>query len=217
MLAGALPADAFVAGIGRVDGRPVAIGAEGFTVAGGSIGAATTAKRHRLVELAIQERLPIVLLLEGAGHRPSHPDDPPPTRRPNDLQALVHASGVVPIAVAVLGSSAGHGALAAPLADFSVMTPRAAIFTAGPPLVQASLGEAVDRLDLGGPDVAVASGVVHQVASDDAASRATIRRWLSYLPSAAGLSLPRVAAADGHRRSTTCSTSSRVTRGRPTT
>ena len=199
VLVGELPADAFVAGVGELDGRPVAIGAEDFTVAGGSIGAGAAAKRHRLVELAVQERMPLVMLLEGAGHRPPLPDDPPSVRHPNDLQAQASASGLVPMATAVLGSSAGHGALTAPLSDFTVMTPDAAIFTAGPPLVKASLGEEVDRLALGGPDVALASGVVHNLATDDLDALAQVRRWLSYLPSSAWEHPPVGAAADGDR------------------
>jgi acetyl-CoA carboxylase carboxyltransferase component len=198
-LVGDLPADAFVAGVGDVDGRAVAVGAEDFTVAGGSIGAGTAAKRHRLVELARQERMPLVFLLEGAGHRPPLPTDPPSLRRPNDLQALADASGCIPLAAAVLGSSAGHGALTVPLSDFTVMTPDAAIFTAGPPLVKASLGEEVDRLALGGPDVALASGVVHNLAADELDALAQLRRWLSYLPSSAWERPPVVDSTDGDR------------------
>ena len=66
---------------------------------------------------------------------------------------------------AVLGPAAGHSALAAPMSDFTVMTPAAAIFTAGPPLVKASLGEDVDAASLGGPDVALTSGVIHNGAT----------------------------------------------------
>ncbi|MCJ7439445.1 MAG: acetyl-CoA carboxylase carboxyltransferase subunit, partial [Acidimicrobiia bacterium] len=65
----AAPADAFVAGHGRIDGRSTLVGAEDFTVMGGSIGLGTTAKRQRLAELARQERVPLVMLLEGAGER----------------------------------------------------------------------------------------------------------------------------------------------------
>jgi acetyl-CoA carboxylase carboxyltransferase component len=192
-LAGELPADGFVAAIGRVDGRFVAVGAEDFTVAGGSIGPANSAKRHRLVTLAGERRIPLLMLLDGAGHRPPLPSDPPSVRSPNDLQALADLRGKVPIAVGVLGPSAGHGALAAPLADFTVMTQTASIFSAGPPLVKASLGEDVDRMTLGGPDVALTSGVVHNLAVDDADALDQIRRWLGYLCGDRG------AAADGER------------------
>lgn len=184
-LVGPLPADAFVAGVATIDGRPVAVGAEDFTVAGGSIGSGGSAKRHRIAELAVQERMPLIVLLEGAGHRPPLPDDPPTRRTPGDLQAQARASGLVPTATAVLGPSAGHGALSAPLSDFTVMTPDASIFTAGPPLVKASLGEQVTKEALGGPDVALVSGVIHNLATDDRDAMTQIRRWLSYLPSSA--------------------------------
>jgi methylmalonyl-CoA decarboxylase subunit alpha len=180
-LAGSLPADAFVAVIGRVDGRFVAIGAEDFTVAGGSIGAANSAKRHRLVTLAGERGIPLVMLLDGAGHRPPLPTDAPSVRSPNDLQALADLRSQVPIAVGVLGPSAGHGALAAPLAHFTVMTQTASIFSAGPPLVKASTGEDVDRMTLGGPSVALASGVIHNVADDDHDALLQIRQWLGYV------------------------------------
>lgn len=191
--------DAFVAGIGHIDGRPVAVGIEDFTVAGGSIGPVESAKRYRVAELAVQERMPLVMVLEGAGHRPPLPDDPPSVRRPGDLQAQARASGRVPFAVAVLGPSAGHGALSAPMADFAVMSPAGAIFTAGPPLVKASLGEDITKEDLGGPAVALRSGVIHNLADDDPAALAQIRRWLSYLPSSAWERAAATASDDGRR------------------
>jgi acetyl-CoA carboxylase carboxyltransferase component len=180
-LAGELPADAVVTGVGSIDDVAVAVAAEDFTVAGGSIGQVNTAKRHRVVTLAVQERMPLVMLLDGAGHRPPLPDDPVAVRRPNDLQALAEARFHIPMACGVLGPAAGHSALAAPMSDFTVMSPEAAIFTAGPPLVRASLGEDVDAASLGGPDVALTSGVVHNGARDDLDALAQIRRWLSYL------------------------------------
>jgi methylmalonyl-CoA decarboxylase subunit alpha len=198
-LGGELPGDGVVTGTGEIDGRPVAVLAEDFTVAGGSIGAVNTAKRHRVVTLALQERMPIIVMLDGAGHRPPMPGDPPTVRSPNDLQALADAHGRVPIATAILGPSAGHGALAAPLSDYTVMTATAAIFTAGPPLVRAALGEEVDTSALGGPDVALASGVVHDLVADDHEAVARVRRWLSYVPSSAWSALPKTLDAEGRR------------------
>src|SRR4051794_10851429 len=61
-------ADGFVAGWGRIDGRPALAGAEDVTVLGGSIGAGGSDKRYRLCQLAAQERVPLVMMLEGAGH-----------------------------------------------------------------------------------------------------------------------------------------------------
>ncbi len=182
MLVGSEPADALVAGVGRVDGRRVFVGAEDFTVLGGSIGGGASAKRARLADLAVQERAPLVMLLEGAGHRPPTPGEAPHPRGPGDLQLQARLSGLVPLVTGVLGPSAGHGALTAPLSDFTVMTADASIFTAGPPVVKASLGEDVSKEELGGPEVAIASGVIHNVAADDSDAIDVIRRYLSYMP-----------------------------------
>ncbi len=192
--------DAFVAGIGMVDGRPVAIGSEDFTVRGGSIGRAESTKRYRIAELALQERIPLVMLLEGAGHRPPLPNDPPTTRTPGDLQAQAEASGKIPFVAAVLGPSAGHGALSAPLADFSIMTEKASIFTAGPPLVKASLGEDITKEELGGPIVALQSGVIHNLVHGDEEALSQVKRWLSYLPSSAWEHPPKAEPSTGKRR-----------------
>ena len=199
LIGGGLPADAFVAGVGAIDGRPVAVGAEDFTVAGGSIGPGASSKRYRVAELALQERMPLVMLLEGAGHRPPMPDDPPGRRTPGDLQQQAFNSGFVPMVTGVFGPSAGHGALSAPLADFTVMTAAASIFTAGPPLVKASLGEDVTKEDLGGPEVALTSGVIHNPAVDDPDALAQIRRWLSYMPGSAWARPEPRPAIDGRR------------------
>src|SRR5579862_8550171 len=84
-----------------------------------------------------------------------------------------------------MGASAGHGALIAPMSDFAVMTEQASIFTAGPPVVRESIGEDVSKEVLGGPDVALASGLVHNVAPDDRTALETIRHYLSFFPSSA--------------------------------
>jgi len=176
------PADAFPAGFGRIDGRPVLVGAEDFTVRGGSIGLGAADKRYRLTQLARDEGVPLVFMLHGAGHRVTNALRGH-GRTPNDLQGLVDLSGHVPTVCLVLGPSAGHSALAAPLMDFAVMTRGAALFSAGPPLVEAAIGEKVGKQELGGPDVhAVQSGVVHNVAEDDRAAIALARRYLGYFP-----------------------------------
>jgi acetyl-CoA carboxylase carboxyltransferase component len=174
------PSDALVAGFGRVEGRPVLAGIEDFTVLGGSIGDAAASKRHRLAQLARQERVPLVFMLEGAGHRLTNEHATP---SPNDLQALAELSGLVPMVCLVMGASAGHGALTAPLSDFVVMTEAAAMFVAGPPIVKAAIGESVSKEELGGPRVHVdVSGVAHNLVPDDARAIALARRYLGYFP-----------------------------------
>jgi acetyl-CoA carboxylase carboxyltransferase component len=175
-----VPGDALVAGSGRIDGRPALAGAEDVTVLGGSIGVGASDKRYRLCQLARQERVPLVMLLEGAGHRVA---DGSVGRRPGDLMGLAELSGEVPLVSLVLGASAGHGALTAPLCDFVVMTETASIFAAGPPLVRSATGEDVTKEELGGPAVAVASGgVVHNVVADDLEAIALARRYLAHFP-----------------------------------
>ena len=96
----------------------------------------------------------MVMMLEGAGHRVTETAS---GRRPGDLMGLAELSGSVPMVCLVLGASAGHGALTAPLCDFVVMTETASIFAAGPPLVKSSTGEDVTKEVLGGPQVAAAT------------------------------------------------------------
>ena len=182
LVGGDVPADGIVAGSGRIDGRPVMVGAEDFTTLAGTIGTGSNSKRYRLAELALRTKVPLVMLLEGAGFRPTERMH---GRSPTDLLMQAQCSGRVPVVTGVLGPSAGHGALVAPMSDFTVMTHRAAIFTAGPPVVKESTGEDVSKEELGGPDVAVASGVIHNVAPDDVDALEQLRRYLSYLPSSA--------------------------------
>jgi methylmalonyl-CoA decarboxylase subunit alpha len=184
-----IPADGFVAGMGRIDGRAVLAGCEDFTVLGGSIGAAATDKRVRLCQLARRERVPLVFMLDGAGHRLTNRHS---ARKPNDLQTLAALSGLVPMVTLVLGPAAGHSALCGPLADFSVMTEYASMFTAGPPLVKAATGEEVTKEELGGPQIHVdLSGVAHNVVADDDAALALCRHYLSYFPANAWTAPPR--------------------------
>jgi acetyl-CoA carboxylase carboxyltransferase component len=176
------PADAIVLGSGRIDGRPVLVAAEDFTVKAGTIGGPSNSKRYRAAELALTDRVPLVMLLEGAGFRA---DGRHYGRAPTDLLAQARCSGHVPVVTAVLGPSAGHGALVAPMSDFAVISETGSILTAGPPVVYESLGETVTKEDLGGPAVALTSGLVHNGADDDAAALDLLRTYLGYFPSSA--------------------------------
>lgn len=185
-----VPADALVAGFGKIDGRPVMAAAEDFSVLGGSIGSGSMAKRYRVCELALQEHVPLVFLLDGAGHRLTE-TEAPSGRVPNDLLALADLSGEVPMVCLVLGASAGHGALTSPLSDFTVMSRGASMFTGGPPLVKAALGEEVTKEELGGAPICEAAGTAHNIAEDDSAAIAMARRYLAYLPAHRGEAAPR--------------------------
>src|ERR1700754_3262401 len=182
LVGGDVAADAIVTGSGLINGAPVMVGAEDFTTLAGSIGPGGNSKRYRIAELAVRDRVPLVMLLDGAGFRPTGGHY---GRTPTDLLAQTQCSGRIPTVAAVLGPSAGHGALVAPVCEFRIMSSQAAIFTAGPPVVKESTGEDISKEDLGGPEVAIASGVIHNVAADDAAVLDEIRRYLSYFPPSA--------------------------------
>jgi len=192
------PADAIVMGSGRIEGRPVMVAAEDFTVKAGTISSAANAKRYRVADIAVIDRVPCIMMLEGAGFRA---DGKSHTRTPTDLIAQARCSGRVPLVTAVLGASAGHGALVAPISDFSVMSEQASIFTAGPPVVHESLGEQISKEDLGGPGVALASGLIHNLGADDAATLDLVRHYLRYFPASAWDYPPSLEGGDDGPRS----------------
>jgi acetyl-CoA carboxylase carboxyltransferase component len=195
-----VPADGLVAGVGSVADRPVALFAEDASTQGGSIGHGGHAKRVRVARLALQECMPLVMLLDGAGERVTNALERY-AHAPNDLQALAAMSGKVPTLALVLGASAGHGALCAMLADVVVATESAALFSAGPPLVAAALGEQVDKQELGGATMhARESGVVHELVKSEDEAFAFARRLLSYLPASAWERPRRDPGAPGERR-----------------
>src|ERR1700751_2056662 len=182
LVRGEIAADGIVIGSGLINGSPVMLGAEDFTTLAGSIGPGGNSKRYRIAELALRDKVPLVILLEGAGFRPGGGHY---GRSPTDLLAQARCSGRVPTVAGVLGPSAGHGALVAPVCDFRIMSSQGAIFTAGPPVVKESTGEDISKEDLGGPEVALPSGVIHNVAEDDETVLDDIRRYLSYFPASA--------------------------------
>ena len=116
----ALAGDGVVGGTGKVHGRSVVAIAEDFTVKGGSIGHVNSAKRTRLVRLALEQKLPLVIMLDGAGERAGNASERYPNT-PNDLQLVADLKGQVPVVSMVLGASAGHGALTGMFADFIIM------------------------------------------------------------------------------------------------
>ena len=157
----AIAADGLVGGVARLDGRPVVLLVEDFTVQGGSIGHPNAAKRARLVRLARENRHPLLLLLEGAGERASNQGERYP-HAPGDLQLLADIQGAIPVVALVLGMSAGHGALAAMFADIVIMQQDSALFSAGPPLVKAAMGIDTTAEELGSAKMHTRdSGVAH--------------------------------------------------------
>ena len=141
--------------------------------------------------LAQERRLPLVMLLDGAGERTDNQTERYPNT-PGDLQLLADIKGQVPVVTLVLGTSAGHGALAGMFADLIIMTQGSAMFSAGPPLVQAALGIEATPDELGGAAMHTArSGVAHNLAESEQDAFAMARYFLSLLPQRAGEAAPQ--------------------------
>jgi acetyl-CoA carboxylase carboxyltransferase component len=188
--AGAFSPTNVVTGTARVDGRTIVVGGDDFTIAGGAYTQAALKKGQYADALAIRRRVPLVRLLEGGGASVSGSysqrgrsgyDLTSPS--PMNLLAM-EALAAVPVACAALGPCAGFPAARLVAAHFSVMTRGTAqVLTGGPALVERALGAKLDKEELGGAAVHLASGVVDNGADDEADALAQIRRFLSYLPS----------------------------------
>ncbi len=142
------------------------------------------------MRLALEQQVPLVLMLDGAGERASNGAERYPVS-PGDLQLVADLKGQVPVVTLIMGTSAGHGALTGMFADFIVMTEGSALFTAGPPLVQASLGIEATPEELGSARMHTSkSGVAHNFAQTEDDAIAMARYFLSLLPLRAGAILP---------------------------
>ena len=161
-----------ITGIGRVAGREVMIVCNDATIKGGTYYPMTVKKHVRAQEIAWENRLPCVYLVDSGGaNLPHHIDVFPDKEHFGRIfynQANMSADGIPQIAV-VMGSCTAGGAYVPAMSDESVIVRKqATIFLGGPPLVKAATGETVSAEDLGGADVhARLSGVVDHYALDD--------------------------------------------------
>src|SRR6266496_5446583 len=197
------PADGCVTGIGRIDGRRVAVIAYDFTVMAGSIGMVGELKATRMRELALRERIPIVWLIDSAGARIQETTGSMFARTGDLFREQVHMSGVVPQIAAMMGPGAAGTAYIPGLADFVPMVKGTShMALGGPPLVKAAVGEVVTAEEMGGSQVHTRiSGVADlEVESDEECIR-IIRRYLSYFPSSNRERPPVAESADPADRS----------------
>jgi len=178
-----------VVGMARIDGRPVVVGGDDFTIRGAAYSPAGLRKGQYADELAIQRRVPLVRLLEGGGASVAGASGVRgrsgyDMTSPSVLNLLcIEALATVPVACAALGPVAGFPAGRLVASHFSVMTRGTAqVLTGGPALVERALGLRLDKEELGGAAVHGRSGVVDRVAGDEAEALDEIRRFLSYLP-----------------------------------
>ena len=187
MYEGDAPSAGIVTGIGVVGGREVAIVANDATVKGGTYYPMTVKKHLRLQEIAAENRLPCVYLVDSGGAFLPLQADVFPDRdhfgRIFYNQANLSAAGIAQIAV-VMGSSTAGGAYVPAMSDETVIVKgTGTIFIGGPPLVKAATGEEVSAEDLGGADVHTrVSGVADHFADDDPHALAIARRILANVP-----------------------------------
>jgi 3-methylcrotonyl-CoA carboxylase beta subunit len=183
----AVPAAGIVTGIGRVSGRECVVVANDATVKGGTYYPMTVKKHLRAQQVAADNRLPCVYLVDSGGAFLPMQDEVFPDRehfgRIFYNQATMSARGIPQIA-AVMGSCTAGGAYVPAMSDESVIVrEQGTIFLGGPPLVKAATGEVVTAEELGGGDVhARTSGVVDHLASDDAEALAIVRSIVGTLP-----------------------------------
>jgi len=175
-----------IAGIGRVSGRQVMIAANDPTVKGGSYYPMTVKKHLRAQEIAQENRLPCIYLVDSGGANLPYQAEVFPDRdhfgRIFFNQANMSAQGIAQIAC-VMGSCTAGGAYVPAMSDESVIVrEQGTIFLAGPPLVKAATGEEITAEDLGGGDLhARKSGVVDHLAENDEHALTMVRDIVSHL------------------------------------
>ncbi len=201
MYGGDAPGAGVIAGVGRVHGRQVMVVCNDATVKGGTYYPMTVKKHLRAQEIAAENRLPCLYLVDSGGANLPNQDEVFPDRdhfgRIFFNQARMSAAGIAQIAV-VMGSCTAGGAYVPAMSDVSIIVRgQGTIFLAGPPLVKAATGEVVSAEDLGGGDVHTRlSGVADYLAEDDAHALALAREAVRHLGFATGASVARVAAED---------------------
>ena len=183
---GEVPGAGMIAGIGRVSGRQAMIVCNDATVKGGTYYPMTVKKHLRAQEIAEQNRLPCIYLVDSGGANLPHQAEVFPDRdhfgRIFFNQANMSAKGIPQIAC-VMGSCTAGGAYVPAMSDESVIVRnQGTIFLAGPPLVQAATGEVISAEDLGGGDLhARKSGVVDHLAENDEHALTIVRDIVSTL------------------------------------
>src|ERR1700761_6184868 len=178
-----------VFGRGKIDGRPVVVVGDDFTVRGGSADASISAKPLMAEEMAHDFRLPIIRIIEGSGGGGSVKTIE--TKGAANLPGGIGGTrwyryttenlSYVPVVGLGLGSVAGLGAARLASSHYSIMTRDSAMFVAGPPVVK-RLGHDLSNQELGGADIQTRAGGVDDAVDTEEEAFARTRRFLSYLP-----------------------------------
>jgi acetyl-CoA carboxylase carboxyltransferase component len=185
-LAGDLPADGVVTGVGRIDGRPVCVMANDPTVKAGSWGARTVEKIVRLTEHALRHELPVVYLVDSAGARITDQVELFPGRRGAGriFANEVRLSGKVPQVCCLFGPSAAGGAYIPAFCDAVFMVEEnASMYLGSPRMAEVVIGEQVSLEEMGGARMhATVSGCGDNLCTSDDDAIDAAKRFLSYLP-----------------------------------
>ena len=196
-----------VFGRGKVEGRPVVVVGDDFTVRGGSADASISAKPLMAEEMAAEYRLPIIRIIEGSGGGGSVKTIE--TKGASNLPGGIGGTRAyllmtdnlsqVPVVGLGLGSVAGLGAARLASTHYSVMTRSSAMFVAGPPVVN-RLGHNLTKEELGGSEIQTRSGAIDTAVDTEEEAFECVRRFLSYLPPSVHELPPVVACEDDPER-----------------
>ncbi|TAN23803.1 MAG: acyl-CoA carboxylase subunit beta [Acidobacteria bacterium] len=179
-----IPGDGVVTGYGRIDGRPVFVFAQDFTVMGGTLSEANAAKICKIMDQAMQIGAPVIGLNDSGGARIQEGVASLGGYADIFLRNTL-ASGLIPQISAILGPCAGGAVYSPAITDFIFMVhPTAHMFVTGPDVIKAVTHEEVSKEDLGGALTHNrTSGVAQFIADSDESCLAMIRELLSFLPS----------------------------------
>lgn len=187
-----IPADAIVVGTADVDGRPTVVMATDFTAAGGSNGLVGNEKQRRGWEIAGTRGIPVVMLIDGGGHRIQEGLDSRTFAAGFDIQdTLARLSGWVPLVAVIMGPGYGQPTLAASMCDYTIAV--RGIATAGmapPSLVKAATGEDINVDELYSAEAQARFGTVDMVADDEEDALHAVRVYLATLPANSEAPLP---------------------------
>ena len=187
------PADGIITGTGEIGGRPINVVSHDYTVHGGSSGKVGGLKLARAVTRSIERGMPLVMLLEGGGHRiqdgmnAAHFAGASPV-----FQNMARTSGWIPTVAAMMGQGFAGPTNYSALSDFVVMVRgKATMGMAGPALVKAGTGVDISKEELGGAKLqADRQGIADLAVDSEAECLTAAAKFLSYLPSNARAPLP---------------------------
>ena len=197
-----------VIGRGLVEGRPVVVCGDDFTVRGGSADATIKEKTWMAEQMAQEFRLPILRIIEGSGGGGSvktiettgRANLPGRVGGSYGYHLVAQNLGTVPVVALGLGSVAGLGAARLAASHYSVMTKAtSAMFVAGPPVVE-RIGQKLSKQELGGWEIQCKAGAIDHAVDTEEEAFACARQFLSYLPSSIHGTPPVVASTDDPNR-----------------